>query len=88
MNRKKWIIIGSVILAAILILTIVLVACCNKSDKKISNETTPLVLSSEALDGVFNPFFYTAGADGEIVGVTQISMLSSDSNGMIAVGED
>lgn len=87
MNRKKWIIIGSVILAAILILTIVLVACCHR-DNKISNETTPLVLSSEALDGVFNPFFYTAGADGEIVGVTQISMLSSDSNGMIAVGED
>lgn len=88
MNRKKWIIIGSVILAAILILTIVLVACCNKADEKISNETTPLVLSSEALDGVFNPFFYTAGADGEIVGVTQISMLSSDHKGRIAVGED
>lgn len=95
MNRKKWIIIGSVVLAAILILTIVLVACCNKPEdgpeptgKVISNETTPLVLSSEALDEVFNPFFYTAGADGEIVGVTQISMLSSDHKGMIAVGEE
>lgn len=91
MSKKKWIAIGSCVLAAILILTVVLVASCNSgenNDNRISNENTPLVLSSEALDGVFNPFFYTAGADGEIVGMTQISMLGSDDKGMIAVGED
>lgn len=92
MKNKKLIIIGSSALAVILTLTIVLVACLgnrgDNSTSKISNEDTPLVLSSEALDGVFNPFFYTAGADGEVVGMTQISMLGSDSTGMIAVGED
>ncbi len=48
----------------------------------------PLVLSTDPLDGVFNPFFYTAGADGEVVGQTMISMLSTDKNGQIVAGED
>lgn len=48
-----------------------------------SNETTPLVLASDVLDGVFNPFFYTAGADGEVVGQTQVGMLSSDESGKL-----
>lgn len=46
-----------------------------------SKEDPPLVLATDALDTVFNPFFYTSGADGEIVGQTQIGMLSSDKNG-------
>lgn len=47
-----------------------------------------LVLSSEQPDGVFNPFFYTSGADGEIVGQTMIGMLSSDKNGAMVAGEN
>ena len=54
----------------------------------ISNETTPLVLASEALDGVFNPFYYTSGADGSIVGMTQISMLGTDEKGQLVCGWD
>ena len=69
------------------IMTVAMGACaivapltaCN--GKGLSNETSHLVLASDILDGVFNPFFYTAGADGEIVGQTQIGMLTSDSNG-------
>ena len=48
----------------------------------------PLVLSSEQPDGVFNPFFYTSGADGDVVGMTQIGMLSTDKNGEIVSGAD
>ncbi len=47
----------------------------------------PLVLSTEQPDGVFNPFFYTSGADGDVVGMTQIGMLSTDKNGEIVSGE-
>ena len=36
-----------------------------------------LVMASEALDGVFNPFFSTTGADGSVVGMTQIGMLTT-----------
>lgn len=60
----------------------------NPSGATYDNETTPLTLSTQALDGVFNPFFYTSGYDGEIVGSTQIGMLSTDSNGSVKVGDD
>ena len=35
------------------------------------------VIMTEPLDGLFNPFYYTSGPDGTIVGMTQIGMLSS-----------
>ena len=55
-----------------------LTACGSDEGSKLSNESTPLVLATDVLDGVFNPFFYTSGSDGEVVGQTQISMMSSD----------
>lgn len=36
-----------------------------------------LVIMTEQLDGLFNPFFSTSGADGTIVAMTQIGMLTS-----------
>ncbi len=36
-----------------------------------------LVIMSEELDGLFNPFYSTTGADSTIVSMTQIGMLSS-----------
>ena len=72
---------ASIICVVLLCSVVVMVVGCNND--KISNENTPLVLASEALDGVFNPFFYTSGADGEIIGQTQVGLLSSDYNGNI-----
>ena len=45
-----------------------------------NGKTTPdaLVLMSDELDGLFNPFFSTTAADGTIVSMTQIGMLSSE----------
>ena len=62
-----------------------LIACGGDkgNGKKLSNKTSPLVLASDVLDGVFNPFFYTSGPDGEIVGQTQVGMLSSDEKGAL-----
>ena len=54
----------------------------------ISNENTPFAIASEALDGVFNPFYYTSGADGNVIGLTQIGMLTTDKNGNITCGKD
>lgn len=51
-------------------------------------ETRPLTFSIGALDNNFNPFFYTSANDGEIAGMTQIGMLSSDANGNPVCGED
>ncbi|MDE7159078.1 MAG: hypothetical protein K2N74_05830, partial [Clostridiales bacterium] len=55
---------------------------------KISNESTYLTLGSNPLDGVFNPFFYTSGDDGEVVGYTQVGLLSSDDKGQPVAGKD
>ena len=42
-----------------------------------SNKTDALVLMSEELDGLFNPFYSTTGADGTIVSMTQIGMITT-----------
>ncbi|MDE6656604.1 MAG: hypothetical protein K2J85_06415 [Anaeroplasmataceae bacterium] len=63
-----------------------LVACT--TDQKISNESTRLVLATQELDGVFNPFYSTSATDSNIVGMTQISMLGSDKDGKVAYGEN
>lgn len=54
----------------------------------ISNESTRLVLSTAELEGVFNPFYSSSAADGGIVSMTQIGMLSSDKEGKVAYGAD
>lgn len=41
------------------------------------SSTDAFVVMTEQLDGLFNPFFSTSAADGTIVAMTQIGMLSS-----------
>ena len=58
-----------------------------------SKTTAPdaLVIMSEALDGVFNPFFSTTGPDNTIVSMTQISMLTygyENGDVVVAYGND
>lgn len=55
---------------------------------KYSNENTPLIFSSQEVDGVFNPFFSTNAADSNIIGLTQIGMLGNDKDGNVTYGED
>ena len=53
--------------------------------------TDAFVIMTEQLDGLFNPFFYTAANDGTIVGMTQIGMLGSKYEGgevQVAYGEN
>ena len=56
--------------------------------ERVDNESTPLSLASDLFDGVFNPFFYTSGPDGEVVGQTQIGLLSSNESGTLVAGEE
>ena len=58
------------------------------TDKVLDNEKDRLVLSTSELDGVFNPFYSSSAADGSVIGMTQIGMLSSDKEGKVAYGED
>ena len=56
---------------------------CGKGTKKDS-----IVIMTEALSGLFNPFYATSGTDMDVVGMTQIGMLATDDNGKPQTGDD
>ena len=61
------------------------------SSCKTESKPDAFVIMTDALDGVFNPFFATTGADMGVVGLTQIGMLTTGyENGevTIAYGEN
>lgn len=47
-----------------------------------------IVLMTEPLSGLYNPFYATTGADMGVVGLTQMSMLSTDDQGLPVAGDD
>ena len=52
---------------------------CNKNGGKFDTEKDAVTMSLQGCDGVFNPFFASSQYDSEVVGMTQIGMLSTDS---------
>lgn len=52
------------------------------------NNDDAVVFSSQAFDGVFNPFYSTTGPDGNAVGLTQIGMIANDKSGNPVWGDD
>ena len=61
-------------------------SACGKSG--LDPEKRALNLAIGALDDNFNPFFYTSANDGEVIAMTQVSLLSVDPDGNPAVGEN
>ncbi len=53
---------------------------------KYDPETRPMTFAIGALDGNFNPFFYTSANDGSVISMTQISMMTTDSDGNLVCG--
>lgn len=62
--------------------------CGKKSGAKRDPEKDPLRLSIGAVDTKFNPMFYTAQNDGEIANMTQVSLITTDAEGKLRVGEN
>lgn len=88
---------GKKIVALIAMLAVVacsmamLVACKDDNigtNGAYNNDTDALVFSTQELDKVFNPFFSTSATDSNIVGLTQISMLSNTKDGKVAYGDN
>ena len=73
----------SFMIIATLAITLLLVGCGKKKNNKDS-----IVLMSEDVSGLFNPFYATSGTDMEVTGMTQIGMLTTDTNGNTACGDD
>ena len=61
---------------------------CNKNGGKFDTEKDAVTMSLQGCDGVFNPFFASSQYDSEVVGMTQIGMLGSDSEGNVSYGDD
>lgn len=57
------------------------------SSKHFDPENDPLLLSTQELDRVFNPFFSTSATDGNIAGMTQIGMLGNNEKGEVTYGD-
>ena len=68
--------------------TMLFAVACGGGDSDSISETRTLNLSIGALDDNYNPFFYTSANDGEIIALTQVSLLSVDSKGDPAVGDN
>ena len=87
MNKKKLLRALSVSLCAVMALPLAApLASCGSSGK--SKKKASITIMTEELSGLFNPFYATAGADMDVVGMTQIGMLSTDNQGMPTAGDD
>ena len=78
-------------LALALVLLIGSLSGCSSCGGDKTEKPDALVIMTDNLDGLFNPYFSTSASDGTIVGMTQIGMLSSTyENGevKVAFGED
>ena len=63
-------------------------ACYSLTGCKKKNKKDSIVLMTEELNGLFNPFYATAGTFRDIVGITLIGMLTTDDNGNTTCGEN
>jgi len=69
-------IISLVLCLSMLLGCVAMFASCAGEQSK--GKPDALVIMTEELDGLFNPFYSTTAPDGTIVGMTQISMLTTD----------
>ncbi len=63
-------------------------AACIPSLAGCVSHKDSIVIMTEELSGLFNPFYATSGTDMDVVGMTQISMLSTDNNGDPVANDD
>ncbi len=71
----------SLLLVGVLCISMVFTfVSCKDDDSKGGSGKDDLIIMTENLDGLFNPFFSTSANDGTIVAMTQIGMLTSKLN--------
>ena len=79
------------------IISLILLICLTFSIMSVlsscgSGGDQAFVIMTDTLDGLFNPFFSTSASDGTIVSMTQMGMLSSDTDekgdAIVAFGEN
>lgn len=76
------------VVCASLCTAMIVASGCSGCSSGLDSETRTLQLSTAALDGNFNPFFYTAQPDGNMVAMTQLPMMTNNENGDLVYGEE
>ena len=85
---KKWWPVAAAAVVVIAVATTLIIVLDKEEDKTAyNNETDPLVFATLEVDKVFNPFFSTSATDSNVVGMTQIGMLSNDKDGKYTYGD-
>ena len=86
---KKWWPVAAAAVVVIAVATTLIIVLDKEEDKTAyNNETDPLVFATLEVDKVFNPFFSTSATDSNVVGMTQIGMLSNDKDGKYTYGDN
>lgn len=76
-NTKLTRILAAFICLAMMLSVSVSMVGCGDKDKDEKKKPDALVIMTEELDGLFNPFYSTTANDATIVAMTQIAMLST-----------
>ena len=82
MNKKFKTAVSLSLIAVLGASTASVFAGCTKGQKDA------VTIMTEQLNGLFNPFYSTSGTDMDVVGMTQIGMLSTNEEGKPAFGND
>ena len=56
-------------------------------ETRVVNDTYTLLLQSSTMDGIFNPFFYSSAYDGDVVGLTNVGLLTTDETGAVVASD-
>ena len=82
MNKKRLFRVMSTVLCGVISFsTVATLGSCGQKKKD------SITIMTEELSGLFNPFYATSGTDMDVVGMTQIGMLSTDRNGNLVAGD-
>ena len=87
-NLKRWLMTVTTCVVLVAMSVVGLTSCGDKNQTVYNNETDPLVFATLEVDKVFNPFFSTSATDSNVVGMTQLGMLSNDKDGKYTYGDN
>lgn len=87
MNLKR------IFVSLLLFVTVFTLAACKKNEPQFEekegfNDTYTLLMQSSTMDGVFSPFFYSSAYDGDVIGLTNIGLLTVDPTGAVVAGDE
>ena len=86
--KKWWPVVAAAVIVIAVATTLLIVLDKEEEKTAYNNETDPLVFATLEVDKVFNPFFSTSATDSNVVGMTQIGMLSNDKDGKYTYGDN